>query len=98
MLLGPVFRHELTRTSRRRGFYAMRSLLGLIVLWALVITRQGYPDTAGWPARYDDPRSLPWLATMLFLYPRPFPSDALRTVTSDVALIAPFFCRRDVLD
>ena len=24
----------------------MRSLLGLIVLWALVITRQGFPDDA----------------------------------------------------
>jgi hypothetical protein len=65
MPFGPILWHELTRTSRRDGFYVMRSLLGLVVLWALIVVRQGYPRVAGWEARYHDPASLPWLADML---------------------------------
>jgi ABC-type transport system involved in multi-copper enzyme maturation permease subunit len=59
MHFGPIFRYELTRVSRRRGFYVVRALLGLIMLSALEITRQGI---VGGEARYDDPRNLPWLA------------------------------------
>ncbi len=87
MHFGPIFRYELVRTSRRRGFYVMRALLGLIVLWALVITRQGFPDDPNWPARFDDPRSLPWLATMLFLQLTFFQSLAVLLIVPGLVVV-----------
>src|SRR5580658_8034348 len=41
MLLGPIFRAELLRTSRRRLFYVMRFLYGILLLFIIWASYQG---------------------------------------------------------
>jgi ABC-type transport system involved in multi-copper enzyme maturation permease subunit len=41
MLLGPIFRAELLRTSRRRLFYVMRFLYGMLLLFIIWVSYEG---------------------------------------------------------
>lgn len=67
MRLGPILRYELTRAARRPGLYVLRAFLGVFMILAFYILREGYATSENWLARFKDPRSLPWLADMLFL-------------------------------
>lgn len=51
MLPGPVFNVELVTTARRRRYFAIRVVYGLILLW---IIWQGYRSLAGWQDAASD--------------------------------------------